>query len=64
MDSTTVVVNMKPITHILSIAVNRNLLAFKQICNKKWNQLLRKMVSSVVITTTCDDDIHAVSTVI
>ena len=53
-DCTAVILNIQPVTNILSIAIYREFLTLKCIVDDQRNQFLRELVWSVIITAVCD----------
>ena len=52
-DSLGMIPDIQPVTDILSVTINRELLALKRIIDNKRDKLLRELVRSIVIGAVC-----------
>ncbi len=41
--------DIEPVSHLLALAIDRQLIAFQHIENNQWNQLLWEVIRAVVI---------------
>ena len=41
--------HIQPVTHVTSVAVDRQMFTFKDILDNQWNQFFREMIRAVVI---------------
>ena len=53
-DRLAVVLDVKPVTYIQSLSVNRKFLVCECICNHQGNQLLRELIGAVVVRAAAD----------
>ena len=53
-DALRMIVDIQPVTHILAVAVHRKLLALQRIVDNQRDQLLRKLIRSVIVGTVRD----------
>ena len=58
------VLDIEPVTHVLTLSIDRKRLAVTDIIDKQWDKLLRELVWAVVVRAVGHDGRHAVSVVI
>ena len=63
-DRFAVVFYVKPVAHVASVTVDRQMFAFEYILDNQWNQFFGKMIGAVVVGTAGDRYRHFISVVI
>ena len=63
-DSTCMILDIEPVTHILALAIDRKRLAVTDVIDKERNKLLRELIWAVVVRAVGHDGRHAVSVMI
>ena len=53
-DSLSMIFYIQPVSDIESISINRNFLSVQSIIDDQWNQFLRKLIWSIVVTAICN----------
>ena len=48
---TSMILNIKPVPHIFTLTIDRQRLTMTYIINKQWNQLLRKLIWTIIVRT-------------
>ena len=63
-DGTSVIYDVEPIAHILTLSIDRKGLAMTDVVDEKWNQLFRELIGAIVVGAVGHDGGHAIGVVI